>query len=31
VTELRPINDKCTFWGQYTANSTDPIQFVIGG
>jgi hypothetical protein len=24
-------NDKCTFWGQYTANSTDPIQFVIGG
>ena len=24
-------NDKCTFWGQYVANSTDPIQFVIGG
>jgi hypothetical protein len=24
-------NDKCTFWGQYTANSTDPITFVIGG
>jgi hypothetical protein len=24
-------NDKCTFWGQYTANSTDPIIFTIGG
>jgi hypothetical protein len=24
-------NDKCTFWGQYTANSTDPVVFVIGG
>ena len=24
-------NNKCTFWGQYTANSTNPVTFVIGG